>query len=123
MKSLVGVLVCAVAAVVEWSGCACGLRVQPTCPHQHIPPHSLCTQYLPSSPSLAISFPLNTTSCKPNHRLSQRGVLGDIVEEWEEWQADRLLQGLQAQNKVVRAPRRKRDLDTEGIDLDAPRQV
>lgn len=51
-------------------------------------------------------------------------MLGDIVEEWEEWQNDLLLQGLQAQNKTAaRGTRKHRRDDGPEVDLDAPRKV
>lgn len=56
-------------------------------------------------------------------RLSQKGVLGDIVEEWEDWQHERLLRGLQAQNKAAARQARKHKRDEVEVDLDAPRQV
>jgi hypothetical protein len=50
-------------------------------------------------------------------------VLADIVEEWEEWQHDRLLQGLQAQNKALARQPRKHKREEPEVDPDAPRQV
>lgn len=57
------------------------------------------------------------------YRLSEKGALADIVEEWEEWQHDRLLQGLQAQNKALARQPRKHKREEPEVDPDAPRQV
>lgn len=58
------------------------------------------------------------------HRLSEKGLLSDIVEEWEEWQHDQMLKELQAHNKSLQ-PRqaRKHKRDEAEVDPEAPRQV
>jgi hypothetical protein len=58
------------------------------------------------------------------HRLSEKGLLSDIVEEWEEWQHDQMLRELQAHNKALQ-PRqaRKHKRDEAEVDPEAPRQV
>lgn len=50
-------------------------------------------------------------------------MLGDIVEEWEEWQHDLMLQELQQQNKALARQTRKHKREEADIDPDAPRQV
>jgi hypothetical protein len=57
------------------------------------------------------------------HRLSEKGVLGDIVEEWEEWQHDLMLQEIQRHNKTLAGRARKHKRDEPEVDMDAPRQV
>jgi hypothetical protein len=54
--------------------------------------------------------------------LSEKGVLSDIVEEWEEWQHDQLLKELQAHNKSLQ-PRQARKHKRDEVDTEAPRQV
>ena len=56
-------------------------------------------------------------------RLSQKGVLGDLVEEWEEWQHDLMLQEIQRHNKTLASRARKHKREEPEVDLDAPRQV
>lgn len=78
----------------------------------------------PASPSDCCWPCRSLPRCSRLRRLYERGVLGDVVEEWEEWQNDLLLQGLQAQNKTAaRGTRKHRRDDGPEVDLDAPRQV